>query len=59
MNFKELLLDARLHTASQEKILEMYAPLLYRAAMIDGQYDEDLYQELCVVFLKCVRKFRI
>lgn len=47
MNFKELLLDARLHTASQEKILEMYAPLLYRAAMIDGQYDEDLYQELC------------
>lgn len=59
MNFKELLLDARLHTASQEKILEMYAPLLYRAAMIDGQYDEDLYQELCLILIRCTQTFEI
>ena len=59
MNFKELLLDARLHTASQEKILGMYAPLLYRAAMIDGQYDEDLYQELCLILIRCIQTFEI
>lgn len=59
MNFKELLLDARIHTASQEKILKMYAPLLYRAAMIDGRYDEDLYQELCLILIRCIQTFEI
>lgn len=27
--------------------------------IIDGVFDEDLYQELCVTLLDCIRKFRI
>ena len=59
MNFKELLEDARVHTASQEKIIRMYAPMLYRASMVGGQYDEDLYQELCLILIRCIKTFKI
>lgn len=60
MRFKDLLLQAK---AGDEKafdeLLIMYRPLLLKESIVDGVFDEDLYQELCVVFLKCVRKFRI
>lgn len=60
MNFKELLLMAKggEHQATT-KILEMYRPLLIKTAIIDGIYDEDLYQELCITFLKCISQFKI
>ena len=60
MNFKELLLSAKEN--SQEavgQILLMYRPFLVKEAIVDGIFDEDLYQELCVTFMKCIRKFRI
>ena len=60
MNFEELLLQAR---AGDEyavtDILELYKPLLIKASVLDGSYDEDLYQELCIVLLKCINQFRI
>ena len=59
MNFKELLYRAR--QGNQEAILEifeMYRPLLVRNALVDGFFDEDLYQELIVEFLRCIRFFR-
>lgn len=60
MRFKDLLLQAK---NGNEKVfgelLSMYRPLLLKESIVDGVFDEDLYQELCVVFLKCVRKFRI
>lgn len=59
MNFKELLTDAQIHISSQEKIIQMYAPLLLRASMIDGQFDEDLHQELTLILIRCIRTFRI
>lgn len=40
-------------------LLETYKPLLIHEAMCNGRFDEDLYQELCVTFLKCVRQFRM
>lgn len=60
MNFMELLLRAK----EGEKqgvlaILEMYQPLLIKTAVIEGVYDEDLYQELCITLLKCISQFRI
>lgn len=60
MNFKELLLSAKQN--SQEavgQILLMYRPFLVKEAIVDGIFDEDLYQELCVTFMNCIRKFRI
>lgn len=60
MDFKELLLQAK---AGREEaiviILEMYKPLLIKSAIINGRFDEDLYQELCITLLKCIRIFRM
>lgn len=59
MEFRELLYRARL--GDQESIMEifeMYRPLLVRNALVDGFFDEDLYQELIVEFLRCNRFFR-
>lgn len=59
MNFKEVLLRAK---AGQESavidLLEMYKPLLIKGAIISGRFDEDLYQELCITLIKCIRMFR-
>lgn len=60
MNFEELLRLAK--SGDQQAaatLLELYKPLLGRAAVINGRYDEDLYQELCITFLRCVQLFRI
>ena len=59
MNFTELLYRAR--QGDKDAILEifeMYRPLLVRNALVDGFFDEDLYQELIVEFLRCIRFFR-
>ena len=59
MNFKELLEDARTSNTSAEKIIEMYQPMLAKASILDGVFDEDLYQELCLTLIECVQKFKI
>ena len=60
MRFKELLLQAK---AGDEKafgeLLIMYRPLLSKESIVDGIFDEDLYQELCIVFLRCIKRFRL
>lgn len=40
-------------------LLEMYKPLLVKYAIINGRFDEDLYQELCIILLKCIAQFRM
>lgn len=58
MTFKELLVRARAGDQSAvENLLIMYQPLLLKESIVDGVLDEDLYQELCITFLQCVRKF--
>ena len=60
MNFKELLSRAKDDDLqAKETLLERYKSLLLKEAIIDGVFDEDLYQELCVTLLDCLRKFRI
>lgn len=60
MNFKELLSQAKDDDLqAKEPLLERYKSLLWKEAIIDGVFDEDLYQELCVTLLDCIRKFRI
>lgn len=58
MNFKELLLQAKFgdRTATTE-LLMLYQPLLLQESIIDGILDEDLYQELCIVFMRCIDRF--
>ena len=58
MTFKELLIMARSGDKSAiENLLLMYQPLLLKESIVDGVLDEDLYQELCITFLQCIRKF--
>ncbi len=60
MNFKELLSRAKDNDPqAKESLLELYKSLLMKEAIVDGMFDEDLYQELCVTFLECIQKFRI
>ena len=60
MNFKELLSRAKDDDLqAKETLLERYKSLLLKEAIIDGVFDEDLYQELCVTLLDCIRKFRL
>ena len=60
MNFKELLLRAQAgDQRAQEKLLLLYQPLLMKESVVNGLFDEDVYQELCVTLLTCIRRFRI
>ena len=60
MSFKELLIRGKLDDKqAMSELLSMYQPLLMKEAIVEGVFDEDLYQELCIVFLKCVERFRV
>lgn len=60
MNFEELLTQAQLGSeAALEEILARYRPLLVKHSICDGFFDEDLYQELCMTILNCIRNFKI
>ena len=59
MNFEEVLYRAQ--TGDKEavlQILEMFRPLLIKNSLVNGRFDEDLYQELRLDVLKCIRGFR-
>ncbi len=56
MKFKDLLLQAK--TGSQPAfaaLLDMYKPLLVKNAILMGKFDEDLYQELCIIIVEMYR----
>lgn len=60
MNFKELLLQAKngdLQAVST--ILCMYRPLLLKQSVIDGTFDEDLFQELSITILRCIETIKL
>ena len=58
MNFVTLLLLAQDgDEQAKGQILQLYRPLLFREAKINGIFDEDLYQELCVTLLQCICRF--
>ena len=59
MTFEELLYRAKQGDKSDiEQIIELYRPLLIKHSLICGKFDEDLYQELVVELLKCIRYYR-
>ena len=58
MNLDEVLFRAQM--GDQEailQILEMFRPLLIKNSLINGRFDEDLYQELRIEVLKCIRTY--
>ena len=60
MNFEKLLEQAKAgDEKAQEEIFRMYRPLLFKNAMEQNVFEEDLYQELSATLLSCIRKFRI
>ena len=60
MNFERLLLKAKEGNADAVlKILEIYKPLLIKNAIVNGRFDEDLYQELVSTLLHCIQRFQI
>lgn len=59
MNFKSLIKNAKDgDEASFEEILKMYRPLIMKESIINGLFDEDLYQEQCIVLDKCIKQFK-
>lgn len=58
MGFEEILFRAKQgEQESAERILEMYRPMLVHNSLVDGRFDEELYQELVMEVLKCIRHF--
>ena len=52
MNFERLLLKAKEGNADAVlKILEIYKPLLIKNAIVNGRFDEDLYQAVSYTHL--------
>lgn len=60
MEFKELLIRAkRGENKATEELLKMYEGLLVRKSIVEGVFNEDLYQELCYRFIHCIEAFEI
>jgi hypothetical protein len=60
MSFVTLLRKAQKNEQdAMEQLLMMYQPLLMKESIVNGVLNEDLYQELCIVFVHCVRRFQI
>lgn len=56
--FKEMSILNQMPEDAILEIFEMYRPLLIKNALVEGIFDEDLYQELTAELLKCIRYFR-
>ena len=60
MSFSDILLRAKLgDETAKVMILEQYKPMLIKGSIINGQFDEDLYQEQCMVLMKCIELFQV
>lgn len=60
MSFRDILLRAKLgEETAKVMLMEQYKPLLIKGSIINGRFDEDLYQEQCLVLMKCINLFNI
>ena len=60
MTFIELLLAAKEGSASAFEILfGRYKNLLRKYSVINGVFDDDLYQEQCMIFVHCIEIFEV
>ena len=54
-----LLLAQQGNEKAMEKLLNRYDPLLKKCSIIQGHFDEDLYQSLILEFVRAVSTFKI
>ena len=60
MNFRNILLRAQADDPEAiHEILEMYKPLLLKESIVFSVFDEDIYQELCMTVLRCIKTFEV
>lgn len=60
MEFKKILQKAREYDRkSMMEVIEMYRPLMVKYAVVNGRFDEDLYQEFVYTMLQCILKFPV
>ena len=60
MTFEDMLLRAKLgDEIARCWFLDKYKPLIIKNSIVAKRFDEDLYQELCVVLMKCIEHFVI
>lgn len=60
MTFIELLLAVKDGNASSFEILfGRYKNLLRKYSVINGVFDDDLYQEQCMIFVHCIEIFEV
>jgi len=60
MNFYEVLVRAKNgDERAKQEILEKYKPLLVKNSILNGYFDEDLYQEQCLILMRCINLFSI
>lgn len=60
MTFIELLLAAKEGSASVfEALFGRYKNLLRKYSVINGVFDDDLYQEQCMIFVHCIEIFEV
>lgn len=60
MEFRETLWKARGYDRkAMMEIIEMYRPLMVKYAVLNGRFDEDLYQEFVYTMLQCILKFPV
>ena len=50
---------SRVMKKAMEKLLNRYDPLLKKCSIIQGHFDEDLYQSLILEFVRAVSAFKI
>lgn len=59
MDFARLLEQAQNGDREAElAIIQMYKPLIIKEALVYGVFDEDLYQELIVRTILCIRRYQ-
>ena len=60
MTFQDILIRAKFGDENAKlMLLEKYKPMLIKGSIINGRFDEDLYQEQCLVLIKCINQFVI
>ena len=60
MSFRDILLRAKLgDETAKTMLLERYKPMLIKGSIINGRFDEDLYQEQCMVLMTCINLFNV
>lgn len=60
MDFERVLFQAKMGDKyAVQQMVEMYRPLVIKNALVNGVFNEDLYQELMLELLRCIRSFKV